>query len=192
MISQSRMPPGQDDQPLQAWHPLTQQQLFRGLLHSFSYPGRVVRVGQPQPLFSALATLVDQGLPLADPGRLLSKLFLRRLGCQVTPPEEAAFIVCEGHKAPDFTPRLGSLESPETGATLLVSVNAFTGGKRYRLRGPGIADTTLLEIDGLDDAWIKAHQRWRSHYPMGADMLLVSGDSWVALPRTLTIMEEIR
>jgi len=180
-----------EDQQLKDWHPLVQQQLFRGLMHGFSYPGRVVQTGQEQPIQSVLATLVDNGLPLADTDGLLDQLFLQRLGCHLTHPEEAAFIVCSGTKAPTFTPCIGSLESPEKGATVLIAVASFRNGTSYQLRGPGVQDTQKFNVEGLDSAWIKAHQLWRTHYPMGVDLLLVSEDSWIALPRTLTIVEEV-
>lgn len=190
MINQSERVSDASASQLHIWHPLIQQKLFKGLLHSFSYPGRIVEVSDAGALVSALATLVDQGLPLADPDNLLDELVIRRLGCRIAPCEEAAFVVCDGSRPPRFTPRLGSLDSPEHGATVIVAVKGFSGNKHYRLRGPGIADTTTLPIDGLNEQWIRAHQRWRIHYPMGADLLLVSDDCWVALPRTLTILEE--
>lgn len=182
--------PNHGEQQLQLWNPLTQQQLFKGLMRAFSYPGQILRPSSTEPLLSVLATLVDKGVSVADPDHLLDALFVQRLECHLSAPESAAYVVCSGNKAPSFIPSLGSLESPETGATLLITVTSLEHGKRYRLRGPGIADTKTIEIAGLDPAWIKAHQGWRMHYPMGVDFILISQDGLIAMPRTLTLMEE--
>lgn len=180
------------EKALQIWQPSIQQQLFKSLMQSFSYPGRVITIAQQPALMAVVATLVDQGITLADPAHQLDALFTQRIGCRLCTPSEADFVLCEGLTSPDFIPSLGSLECPEAGATVIVSVDSLNKGTPYRLRGPGIQDTFTLQVTGLDNAWIKAHQKWRTHYPMGADLILVTEHSWVALPRTLIIMEETR
>ena len=132
---------------------------------------------------AAAQALCDQILQ-ADPQDLLDALTLKRLQARMTAPELAQFIVADGRVPPLFEPCLGTLESPEGGATIFLRVTALGGGAQWQLTGPGIATTQALAISGLDPAWIARRQDWNEGFPLGVDLILVDTNSVVALPRT--------
>lgn len=171
-------------QDLNAWGAPRQQAVFRQLMRAFSFPGRIQTLTEGEALRQTLATLVDREATLADPQDLLDALTLKRLQARMTAPELAQFIVADGRVPPLFEPCLGTLESPEGGATIFLRVTALGGGAQWQLTGPGIATTQALAISGLDPAWIARRQDWNEGFPLGVDLILVDTNSVVALPRT--------
>lgn len=169
---------------LQVWSAPQQQTVFRQLLRAFSFPGRVETLADGNALTQTLATLVDREATLADPQNLLDALTLKRLQAHMTAPELAQFIVADGNLPPLFEPSLGTLESPELGATILLTVAALGQGAAWQLCGPGIAATQALAIAGLDPAWLAHRQVWNDGFPLGVDLILMDANSVVALPRT--------
>jgi len=169
---------------LQVWSAPQQQTVFRQLLRAFSFPGRVETLADGNALTQTLATLVDREATLADPQNLLDALTLKRLQARMTAPELAQFIVADGNLPPLFEPSLGTLESPELGATILLTVAALGKGAAWQLCGPGIAATQALAIAGLDPAWLAHRQVWNDGFPLGVDLILMDANSFVALPRT--------
>jgi alpha-D-ribose 1-methylphosphonate 5-triphosphate synthase subunit PhnH len=179
--------------PLSPWHVLEQQRVFRLLMQTFAYPGRVVRLtDQDDVLIRCLATLADRESDLADPHRLLSREQWTLLEAGRAETDNAAFVVAQGKKEPDFVPRSGTLESPQQGATVIVQVDRLGDGKstgqRLRLHGPGIQGQTPLQVDGLHEEWLHARVVWNADFPMGVDLLLVDGSSAAAIPRTTRIL----
>jgi alpha-D-ribose 1-methylphosphonate 5-triphosphate synthase subunit PhnH len=170
-----------------------QQLLFRALLRGFSYPGQVGshEASAPMTWLALLAALSDGEMSLADPhGLIAAELWPLLEACPGT-PEQAAFIVADGARAQDFQPRLGTLESPETGATLLLRVaglgEAAHGGVRLDLTGPGIRDVTELAVSGLHPSWLMARAEWTAAFPLGVDLILCDRCRFAALPRTTLI-----
>lgn len=183
-------------QPLQAgpdllrfWHPAMQQTLFRNLLKAFSYPGESVWLADIDSAVAILATLVDAETTLADPHQLLSDLTRTRLNAPLADPERAGYVVVRGDLEPDFAPQLGSLESPETGATLVVVVNSLVDGSCWQLSGPGIRQSRRIRVGGLDVSWLNARNNWCSGFPLGVDLILTDQQHCLALPRT-TLIED--
>ncbi|WP_275096167.1 phosphonate C-P lyase system protein PhnH [Sedimenticola hydrogenitrophicus] len=176
-----------------AWEPLTQQFVFRRLLEAFSYPGRVASVARTDaaPVLSLLlATLVDAEIALADPQGLIGADDWRRLGARRAAPEKAHFIVARGDLAPAFEPSLGTLESPERGATVVLQVESLGVGAPLSLSGPGIDGAATLAVGGLDPTWLARRAAWNSAFPLGVDVILVDGTRLAALPRTTRIKFE--
>lgn len=168
------------------WQASTQQQAFRALLDAFAYPGRVVPLGTAHTpaLRLVLATLIDAATTLADPAGLVDADEHRRLGARTTAPDEAQFVVVPGTHPPGWSPRLGTLETPELGATVIVAVEALDAGAAWTLSGPGINGQTQLRVSGMDPLWWSLRAGWNASFPMGVDLLLVSRQHVVALPRT--------
>jgi len=177
------------EQDLKPWLAQTQQALFRELITAFSYPGRIVQFGSSvaDTLIMLLATLVDSGTTLADPFSLISHDDRRRLNVQPGLPERARFLILCGTSSPEFQPALGSLESPEEGATLIVCVQSFDKGEELELSGPGIDGVTALSINGIDPSWWIKRRQWNISFPMGVDLILVAEGEIVAIPRTTKI-----
>lgn len=171
------------------WHPSRQQAAFRHLMSAFSYPGRVVTVagGAESALMLVLATLVDTACALADPQHLLKGDDLRRLGVRATSTDAADFVLADGRQLLETTPRLGSLENPERGATLVLRVTALGAGVRLILTGPGIQQDKPLQVSGIDPAWWTLRAQWNEHFPLGVDLILVSERDIAVVPRTTRI-----
>lgn len=176
------------------WQAQTQQRLFRLLLDAFAYPGRLFDAtgSGTTARLAILATLLDAEVDLADPHELVAREDWLRLMVAAAAPEQARFVVADAARIPDFTPALGSLESPEFGATLVLEVRQLGAGMPLLLTGPGIASETRLAVQGLHPAWIEQRAEWVSAYPLGTDIILCDARSFAALPRTTQIVWEER
>lgn len=175
------------------WMPVMQQQIFRGLLEAFSYPGRITTCAdRSSPAWLAiLIALVDGEVTVADPQQLLYAEMWPRLEARCAATEAANFILIDGSQALELFPNLGTLEAPEAGATLLIRVTALhsdeTSELRLQLSGPGIQQKLSIGVDGLHPAWIASRNEWVSNFPLGVEIVLCDAHRFVALPRTTHI-----
>jgi alpha-D-ribose 1-methylphosphonate 5-triphosphate synthase subunit PhnH len=174
------------------WHAEPQQRWFRAILEAFSYPGTVRELGghghRAGAGVTVLATLLDGSVRLSDPHGLLGDDDWLLLEAAAGAPQDSDFVLCDGLRAPDFTPRLGELCDPQRGATLVVVGPAVGGGDtRLTLRGPGVADATELAIGGFHRQWLQCRAEWTCQYPLGVDMIVADGRNIAALPRTTAI-----
>jgi alpha-D-ribose 1-methylphosphonate 5-triphosphate synthase subunit PhnH len=174
------------------WTQPVQQRLFRHLLDVMARPGTVSRdaallQGRPAWL-GLLATLLDGTVSIADRDGLMDDDSLRLCEAPATRCEEARFILADGGSPPDFKPLLGTLESPELGATVILRVAEIgAGATALTLTGPGIDGHRRLVVDGLDAAWLEQRQSWCAHFPQGIDIILADSDGFAALSRTTSI-----
>jgi alpha-D-ribose 1-methylphosphonate 5-triphosphate synthase subunit PhnH len=168
------------------WQADTQQRAFRQIMNAFARPG-VVETLESEALLLTLATLLDGATTFADLDGLVSAHDLARLEAATMPAEQARIVLTRGDAAPAFLPSLGTLESPDLGATVILKIAAIGSGNPLKLTGPGIAGVCEVVVDGLHPAWIDAHQEWNSAFPLGVDFLLVAGPQVMALPRTTKI-----
>lgn len=171
---------------LTVWQPHTQQQAYRQLMQAFANPGQVETLSDDATLLT-LATLLDGATSFADVHGLVSALDYARLETVTASAETAHFVLADAAQAPAFTPSLGTLESPEMGATILLRLAAVEAGNAYRLSGPGIQATRSIALQGLNPAWLDARERWNASFPMGVDFVLLCGRQVMALPRTTKI-----
>ncbi|MDP2780144.1 phosphonate C-P lyase system protein PhnH [Devosia sp.] len=176
---------------LQAWQPLTQQAVFRQLLHAFSYPGQIMALDCEDAMTHVLATLLDAEVSLADVHEQLDALAWQRLQARRQVVEQANFVLLDGSRPALCEPALGTLESPEGGATLILRVAQLGTGTPLALSGPGIASCTALSVSGLHSSWLQARQRWNVGFPLGVDLLLVDQQQLVALPRTTAVQFDV-
>lgn len=185
-MNETLMAAAPGDAAWRIWQAPRQQTAFRQLMTAFSYPGRVVPLagGTESALMLVLATLVDSACALADPQHALSGDDLRRLGVRSASVEAAEFVLTDGNRLLEVTPRLGSLETPEQGATVVMRVPCFGEGAKLRLTGPGIQHEQVLQVSGIDPGWWKQRAEWNAHFPLGVDLILVSGCEVAVLPRT--------
>jgi alpha-D-ribose 1-methylphosphonate 5-triphosphate synthase subunit PhnH len=177
---------------LYPYDPMSQQKTFRLLMQAFSYPGRVVNLSHlSNPLLGVLATLVDNAVLLHDATRALDPDVFLKLELKNASVDDAQFILANGSDAPSFKPKLGSLEEPEGGATVILQVDGFERVETPMiLNGPGIATQHILHVQGLHPEWLKHRREWNLGFPMGVDLILISQDAIVAWPRTLQIKTE--
>ena len=175
------------------WTSNLQQKNYRALLDATSRPGLIQPIhysrNSADALTAVLAALLDGEVSLADVDQQIHKDSWPLFQVKGADVESADYIVCQGHTPPMFEPKLGTLESPEHSATLLLSVNSLNQGpSTVKLTGPGIESNIECSISGLNHEWLKQREDWVSAFPLGVDMLLIDQTHVMALPRT-TIVE---
>jgi alpha-D-ribose 1-methylphosphonate 5-triphosphate synthase subunit PhnH len=174
------------------WAPAVQQRNFRKILGCMARPGTIgclegMADGEGGHL-ALLAVLLDHSVTLADPCNWLTVLERSRLEAPPTDPEKAQYILVPAEQAVSFEPSLGTLASPEFGATIiLVGGRIGQGNLRFRLKGPGIAGTTELALAGFAPDWFIRRHVWVQRFPLGVDFILADETRIAALPRTTNI-----
>lgn len=175
------------------WDPQNQQIAFRKLMTTFAFPGHIETLAPeaPSKTFSVLrmilATLTDGEVTVADPYHMIDAYDWSKLETNKETPEKARFIVAQGDVAPLFSPELGTLESPETGATIILRVEQLGTGSAFMLQGPGIQAVKHTACSGLDLAWLCKRQEWNGSFPLGVDMIFFDAARVMAVPRTTRI-----
>ncbi|HZZ05683.1 phosphonate C-P lyase system protein PhnH [Paraburkholderia sp.] len=175
------------------------QAVFRTLLDALSRPGTVgvVENGLPEmratraefAAFAALLTLCDYATPvwLAQADAALGSALRFHTGAPlVDEPGQAAFAyIHEASAMPALESfALGEAESPEHSVTLLIRVDALTGGTPVVLSGPGIQHTTTIAPIGLPEHFWRERAALAPLFPCGIDCYLVCGSTLIGLPRT--------
>jgi alpha-D-ribose 1-methylphosphonate 5-triphosphate synthase subunit PhnH len=178
------------------------QAVFRTLLDALARPGTIGVIGDvlPEPhkrhsahaepaAFAALLTLCDYATPvwLAQADTALASALRFHTGAPlVDTPANAAFAYLHDAEAlpplESFAP--GSAESPEQSATLLIRVDALTGGAPVVLSGPGILDIATISPAGLPARFWRERAMLAPLFPAGVDCYLVCGTRLIGLPRT--------
>ncbi|MGX7741603.1 phosphonate C-P lyase system protein PhnH [Rhodopseudomonas parapalustris] len=181
------------------------QSTFRAVMEAMARPGRIQRIsveaGTPAPLMHASAalalTLFDHDTPIwlddaiAADGTVAQWLKFHTGAPLTDDPSTAAFaLIGDGNALPPIDRfALGSAEYPDRSTTLIIQVPTLGAGASFRLRGPGIDGETLLQAtlspaDLFDRLGINA-----ALFPRGLDVVLVSGDQVVAIPRTTRLSQ---
>lgn len=171
------------------WQADIQLRVFREVTEAFSRPGNIrdltQYVGTCDARRAVLATLMDGETTLADVHDQVAASDWPLLQCRRAAPESARYVAADGRLPPNLQPSLGSLESPEFGATLLIEVESIGSGPLgLSLAGPGIVGRTPLHVAGLHAEWLRQRAEWNTGFPLGVDMLLADRTRIVALPRT--------
>ncbi|MBK8132187.1 MAG: phosphonate C-P lyase system protein PhnH [Gammaproteobacteria bacterium] len=174
------------------WQADVQQRVFRELVEALSRPGDIREIGDcingVDAQRAVLATLMDGEMTLADPHGQIEPADWPLLQAKPGATESARYIVADGRRAPDFQPLLGSLESPEFGATVLVEIDCVgEGALTLELAGPGVDGKRTLCLAGLHPDWLARRADWVGGFPLGVDLLLLDARRLVALPRTTRI-----
>lgn len=174
------------------WQADIQQRVFRELVEAFSRPGDIRDLGPCVDGAAAqravLATLMDGEMTLADPHGQIAAADWPLLQATPGATESTRYVAVDGRRAPDFQPMLGSLESPEFGATVLVEIDCVgEGALSLELSGPGVDGQRTLCLAGLHPDWLARRADWVGGFPLGVDLLLSDATHLVALPRTTRI-----
>lgn len=174
------------------WRADVQQRVFRELVEAFSRPGDIREIGDcidgVVAQRAVLATLMDGEMTLANPHGKIAPADWPLLQAKPGTSEHARYVAANGGRAPDFAPALGSLESPEFGATVLIEVDRLGQGEiALELSGPGIDGQRQLRLAGLHPDWLTRRADWVGCFPLGVDLLLSDTQRIVALPRTTRI-----
>lgn len=180
------------------------QAVFRTLLDALSRPGTVGRVEHVLPAaqangthrsradlaaLAALLALCDYSTSvwLAQPDTALASALRFHTGAPlVDDVQDAAFAyVHDAASLPALEQfSLGAAESPEQSVTLLIRVEAMTGGTPVELTGPGIERTVTIAPVGLPEHFWRERASLAPLFPCGIDCYLVCGNALIGLPRT--------
>lgn len=100
--------------------------------------------------------------------------------------DDARFAFIErGGAVPSFDQfALGTQEYPDRSTTLVIEVEALTGGQPLIARGPGIKDENIVAPKGLPDVFLDFWTANRAIFPRGIDLVLTAVDAVLCLPRT--------
>jgi alpha-D-ribose 1-methylphosphonate 5-triphosphate synthase subunit PhnH len=182
------------------------QTVFRAAMNALSRPGLVqaldVDVTPPSPLTPELAALTlalaDHDSPIwLDPTLAASEAVTGWLKFHtgapiVAEPDAAQFalIVDVAEILPLTRFALGTDQYPDRSTTLLVAVDALTGGAALTLAGPGVKTTETLAIAGLPAGFAPAFIDNREEFPRGVDLLFAAYGQVIGLPRSTRLSEE--
>ena len=81
----------------------------------------------------------------------------------------------------------GTQEYPDRSTTLIVEIEASTGGRPLVLTGPGIRTQEEIAPAGLPEMFPHLWAGNRQNFPRGIDLILVAGDAVFCLPRTTVL-----
>jgi alpha-D-ribose 1-methylphosphonate 5-triphosphate synthase subunit PhnH len=174
------------------------QSCFRAVLDAMSRPGRIgrasARLTPPSGLAAATAavalTLLDAETSVfLDPTFFAASEWIGfHCGAPPTTLALADFVVVGS--LPDLAAvNAGSDEAPENSATILLQVASLRRGRGFRLAGPGLESSAVLQVDGLPGDFVIQWQANHALYPRGVDIILCAGEELAALPRSIKIEE---
>lgn len=81
----------------------------------------------------------------------------------------------------------GTQEFPDRSTTIILQVESLDQGQRLVLEGPGIREKAFISPNGLPDQFCEQCEANRQRFPRGVDLLLVSPQGLIGLPRTVKI-----
>ena len=178
------------------------QMAFRKIMEAVARPGTRADFGlavePPAGLGVAAATaaltLLDFETPVwLDPalrGGEVEAWVRFHCGCPLTSETaEAAFaIVTDARTAPRLDAfNLGDARYPDRSTTLILQVESLDGGEAVTLSGPGIKDAVKVAPRGLPEGFWGQMQDNNARFQFGVDVLIVSGPSLTAVPRSSQI-----
>jgi alpha-D-ribose 1-methylphosphonate 5-triphosphate synthase subunit PhnH len=174
------------------WTADTQQHNFRSILEAMARPGKVnpleYKKHESNSIKAVLATILDGEVTFSDHDQLLDEDDWLLLQAIKSATNKADYILCDGDKLPDFDPKLGTLESPENSATIIILVDSLLDGDvKMVLTGPGIQTRIECNLTGLDKQWLLKRAEWVCNFPLGVDLILVCRSGVMAIPRSATV-----
>ena len=180
------------------------QAVFRAIMDALANPGTRQNLVLPasttihmaSELVSTLLTLSDHDTPiwlaetLRDPA--VSAFVGFHTGAPIVGKMGRAVFAFASHAAE--LPRhdsfnLGTQEYPDRSTTIVLAVEALSGGEPMIIRGPGIRDHAQISPSGLPGDFVAQWAANRELFPRGIDLLLVAGGQVMGLPRSTRIAE---
>src|ERR1700676_3180369 len=198
MTTVAELPAGFADKVLSA------QSTFRSVMDAMARPGSVARIvattGAPAVMMRGSAaialTLFDHDTPIWLDRKMsetsdVKKWLKFHAGAPVIEDSSICHFALIGD--PGALPALdrfafGSNEYPDRSTTLIIQVESLAQGPSFELRGPGIDGTAMVQatIQPLD--LFERLEINQTLFPRGIDVVLVAGDSVVAIPRTTRLV----
>ncbi|MCI5078349.1 phosphonate C-P lyase system protein PhnH [Oricola sp.] len=181
------------------------QAVFRAVMDAMARPGTVQPIDagtNPPPPLNATAAAVMLTLADADTPVWLGPALARNdavrgwLSFHTGAPmaefaSEAAFaLMVDAGAVPPLTGfALGTQEYPDRSTTLVLQVDALTGGPNLTLAGPGIKGTQTIAPRPMPGHFDLQWREINGLYPRGLDIILAAPDAVACLPRTTRIVE---
>jgi alpha-D-ribose 1-methylphosphonate 5-triphosphate synthase subunit PhnH len=184
---------------------LQSQTAFRAIMDALANPGTVQKLVTPSSIRSNMsAELVGVLLTLADhdtgiwlddvlraDAAVLEFVQFHTGVPVVREPGRATFAFATGAAhLPDFDQfNLGTQEYPDRSTTIVLAVEALSGGPELITRGPGIRDHGHISPVGLPGDFVGQWAANRELFPRGIDLLLVADGQVMGLPRSTRTTE---
>jgi alpha-D-ribose 1-methylphosphonate 5-triphosphate synthase subunit PhnH len=194
MTTIAKLPAGFADKVLSA------QSTFRSVMDAMARPGSlqqaVAAVGTPGPMMHGTAaialTLFDHDTPIwldaemSGTSEVAEWLKFHSGAPVVDDPAICSFaLIGNGAALPDLSNfSFGTNEYPDRSTTLILQVDSLKHGSAYELRGPGIDGTASLRAMIAPADLFDRLALNETMFPRGIDVVLVSGETIVAIPRT--------
>ena len=178
------------------------QAIFSALMDAFARPGTIADLGSraeaPAPLMPAAAAFVA-AMADFDTSVWLDETLCRAEGLREWISFQTGAALADAPDAADFALlselvemerfAIGTPSYPDRSATLIVQIEALEGGAELALTGPGIEGERAIAPRGLPRDFATIWSRNNALFPLGVDLVLVSGARAIALPRTTRIRE---
>jgi len=202
MTTIAELPAGFADKVLSA------QSTFRSVMEAMARPGSVQQViatvGTPGSIMCGTAaialTLFDHDTPIWLDAKMsetseVAKWLKFHSGAPVVADSSICSFALIGHGGalPDLSRfSFGSNEYPDRSTTLILQVDSLNHGAAFELRGPGIDGTAILRATIEPKDLFERLAVNEALFPRGIDIVLVSGESIVAIPRTTRLVKTER
>jgi len=198
MTTIAELPAGFADKVLSA------QSTFRSVMDAMARPGSVQQVvataGTPGSIMRGTAaialTLFDHDTPVWLDAKMsetneVAKWLKFHSGAPVV--EDASIcsfaLIGNGNALPDLSRfSFGTNEYPDRSTTLILQVDSLKHGSAFELRGPGIDGTATLRAMVEPKDLFERLAVNETLFPRGIDVVLVSGEAIVAIPRTTRLV----
>ncbi len=169
---------------------------FRVILQGMSHPGKVYPLpdlsGAGSAVIEILGCLMDNEVSFVVIGdKDMETVIASHTDCRPVSAEDADYIVARNGttrgKLVNF--KRGSLEYPDTGATILYLVEELSEATgEIVLSGPGVNGTVSLRITGLDPSELQLLREVNSEFPLGVDAIFLDqGGNIACIPRSTRI-----
>jgi alpha-D-ribose 1-methylphosphonate 5-triphosphate synthase subunit PhnH len=183
---------------------LQSQTVFRAVMDALANPGSVQNLVTPHSinshlspgLVSVMLTLADHDTSIWLDESLRSEAVRTFIGFHagapiVDEPGRAAFaFATSAANLPRLDQfNLGTQEYPDRSTTIVLAVEALSGGEQMIIRGPGIKSHTHVSPIGLPEGFLAQWAANRELFPRGIDLLLVADGQVMGLPRSTRIAE---
>jgi alpha-D-ribose 1-methylphosphonate 5-triphosphate synthase subunit PhnH len=194
MTTVAELPAGFADKVLSA------QSTFRSVMDAMARPGSVQRIaavaGTPDTMMRGAAavalTLFDHDTPIwldasmSETSHVAKWLKFHTSAPVIADSSISSFALIGNPRELPSLDRFafGSNEYPDRSTTLILQVESLTQGVAFELSGPGIDGTAMLQAAIQPSDLFERLAVNAALFPRGIDVVLVSDDAVVALPRT--------
>lgn len=176
------------------------QLVFHRVMNAMARPGTIAQIPAlacaPAPICAPAASLIaalcdsDTALylePMLTENRAITDWTAFHTGCVIVDhPADCMFALITDLAAfRDLSPYAkGTQEYPDRSSTIIIQISSFEEGETYTLSGPGIETITKVKIANLPLFFLDQWQTNRDHYPRGVDIIFVTENALMCLPRT--------